>query len=79
MSGQFNVNVESGQFVKADPGIAKLLGVLSLQSLPRRLALDFRDVFPKVLLLILSAATSTSTRAWPTPTTCRCGASMPPC
>lgn len=45
LSGQFNVNVESGQFVKADPGIAKLLGVLSLQSLPRRLALDFRDVF----------------------------------
>ncbi len=45
MSGQFNINVESGQFVKADPGIAKLLGVLSLQSLPRRLTLDFRDVF----------------------------------
>lgn len=45
MSGQFNVNVESGQFLKADPGIAKLLGVLSLQSLPRRLTLDFRDVF----------------------------------
>ncbi len=45
MSGQFNVNIESGQFVKADPGIAKLLGVLSLQSLPRRLTLDFRDVF----------------------------------
>ena len=45
MSGQFNVNIDSGQFLKADPGIAKLLGVLSLQSLPRRLALDFRDVF----------------------------------
>ena len=45
MSGQFNVNIESGQFLKADPGIAKLLGVLSLQSLPRRLVLDFRDVF----------------------------------
>ena len=45
MTGQFNVNIESGQFLKADPGIAKLLGVLSLQSLPRRLALDFRDVF----------------------------------
>ena len=45
LSGQFNVNVESGQFMKADPGIAKLLGVLSLQSLPRRLTLDFRDVF----------------------------------
>lgn len=45
LSGQFNVNIESGQFVKAEPGIAKLLGVLSLQSLPRRLTLDFRDVF----------------------------------
>ena len=40
-----NVNVETGQFLKAEPGIAKLLGVLSLQSLPRRLAFDFRDVF----------------------------------
>ncbi len=45
MSGAFTVNVETGQFLKADPGIAKLLGVLSLQSLPRRLTLDFRDVF----------------------------------
>lgn len=45
MGGAFKVGVESGQFLKADPGIAKLLGVLSLQSLPRRLALDFRDVF----------------------------------
>jgi uncharacterized protein (TIGR02099 family) len=45
MSGAFAVNVEAGQFLKADPGLAKLLGVLSLQSLPRRLALDFRDVF----------------------------------
>ncbi|WP_309831966.1 YhdP family protein [Paracidovorax wautersii] len=45
MTGQMNVNVESGQFLKADPGLAKLLSVLSLQSLPRRLTLDFRDVF----------------------------------
>jgi uncharacterized protein YhdP len=45
MTGAFNVNVENGQFLKADPGIAKLLGVLSLQALPRRLTLDFRDVF----------------------------------
>ncbi len=45
LNGNFNVNMESGQFLKADPGLAKLLGVLSLQSLPRRLALDFRDVF----------------------------------
>ncbi len=45
LSGGFNVGIESGQFLKADPGIAKLLGVLSLQSLPRRLTLDFKDVF----------------------------------
>lgn len=45
LAGNVNVNVEVGQFLKADPGIAKLLGVLSLQSLPRRLVLDFRDVF----------------------------------
>ena len=45
MNGAFNVNMEAGQFLKADPGLAKLLGVLSLQSLPRRLTLDFRDVF----------------------------------
>jgi uncharacterized protein YhdP len=45
LDGSFYVNMESGQFLKADPGLAKLLGVLSLQSLPRRLALDFRDVF----------------------------------
>ena len=45
LSGQINIDVESGQFLKADPGLAKLLGVLSLQALPRRLTLDFRDVF----------------------------------
>lgn len=45
LGGAFNVNVEGGQFLKTEPGIAKLLGVLSLQSLPRRLMLDFRDVF----------------------------------
>ncbi len=45
MTGNANLNIENGQFLKADPGLAKLLGVLSLQSLPRRLTLDFRDVF----------------------------------
>ncbi len=45
MAGQFNVNVEAGQFLKADAGAAKLLSVLSLQSLPRLLTLNFGDVF----------------------------------
>lgn len=45
MAGDINVQISEGQFLKVDPGMAKLLGVLSLQSLPRRLTLDFRDVF----------------------------------
>ncbi|MDP2263163.1 MAG: YhdP family protein [Hydrogenophaga sp.] len=45
LSGQLQADVERGQFLKVEPGAAKLLGVLSLQALPRRLALDFRDVF----------------------------------
>ena len=45
MQGQFQVKMGKGQFLKAEPGVAKLLGVLSLQGLPRRLLLDFRDVF----------------------------------
>lgn len=45
MDGDLHLDMDAGQFLKAEPGIAKLLGVLSLQSLPRRLVLDFRDVF----------------------------------
>ena len=45
LGGAAQVNVDAGQFLKAEPGAARLLGVLSLQSLPRRLTLDFRDVF----------------------------------
>lgn len=45
LSGQLQLDLAAGQFLKVDPAAAKLLGVLSLQSLPRRLALDFRDVF----------------------------------
>ncbi len=45
MNGAFTVDVTKGQFLKVEEGLGKLLGVLSLQSLPRRLTLDFRDVF----------------------------------
>ncbi|MBC7498981.1 MAG: TIGR02099 family protein, partial [Herminiimonas sp.] len=45
LSGNMQLDIAAGQFLKVDPGAAKLLGVLSLQSLPRRLSLDFRDVF----------------------------------
>ena len=45
LSGQLSVNVENGQFNKLEPGVGRLLGLISLQSLPRRLTLDFRDIF----------------------------------
>ncbi len=45
LGGQVAVDIQNGQFLQVDPGAAKLLGVLSLQSLPRRLTLDFRDLF----------------------------------
>ena len=45
LSGSVNMNITTGQFLKVDPGAAKLLGVLSLQALPRLLKLDFHDVF----------------------------------
>lgn len=45
LSGQLHFDIAAGQFLKVDPGAAKLLSVLSLQSLPRRLTLDFRDLF----------------------------------
>lgn len=49
LSGQITLNIEKGQFLKQDPGAAKLLGVLSLQALPRLLKLDFHDVFSEGL------------------------------
>lgn len=45
LSGKIQLNLQAGQFLKVDPGAAKLLAVLNLQALPRRLMLDFRDVF----------------------------------
>ncbi len=45
LSGKLVLRAVKGQFVKMEPGIGRLLGILSLQSLPRRLTLDFRDVF----------------------------------
>jgi uncharacterized protein (TIGR02099 family) len=45
LGGELSVEVANGQFVKLEPGLGKLLGILSLQSLPRRVTLDFRDIF----------------------------------
>jgi uncharacterized protein (TIGR02099 family) len=45
MNGKMNLAIEKGQFLKTEPGAARLLGVLNLQALPRRLTLDFSDLF----------------------------------
>ncbi|MCX7891087.1 MAG: YhdP family protein [Burkholderiales bacterium] len=45
LTGKLTLRAENGQFLKVKPGIGRLLGVLSLQSIGRRLSLDFRDVF----------------------------------
>ena len=45
MDGKLHVDVGQGQFLKVEPGVAKLFGVLNLQALPRRLTLDFKDMF----------------------------------
>ncbi|MBW8757636.1 MAG: TIGR02099 family protein, partial [Burkholderiales bacterium] len=45
LQGRLRVEIDEGQFLKADAGAGRLLGVLSLQSLPRRFMLDFRDLF----------------------------------
>lgn len=45
LTGSINLEASRGQFTKLEPGIGKLLSILSLQSLPRRVALDFKDVF----------------------------------
>lgn len=49
LTGMFRLNTGAGQFTRIDPGMGRLLGVLSLQSLPRRATLDFQDVFSEGL------------------------------
>jgi uncharacterized protein YhdP len=46
ITGALQVSLSDGQLLRAEPGgLGRLLGILSLQALPRRLLLDFRDVF----------------------------------
>jgi uncharacterized protein (TIGR02099 family) len=45
LDGNFKLNAAKGQILKVQPGVGRLFGLLTLQSLPRRLSLDFRDLF----------------------------------
>jgi len=45
LNGDIEFSISRGQITNASTGTGKVLGLLSIQSLPRRLSLDFRDVF----------------------------------
>jgi uncharacterized protein (TIGR02099 family) len=45
LGGRLSLSAAKGQFTKVEPGAGRLLGILSLQALPRRITLDFRDLF----------------------------------
>lgn len=44
LDGKLKLKTGKGRFLQVNPGAAKLLGVLSLQALPKRIGLDFTDV-----------------------------------
>ncbi len=48
-SGMLSVDAESGQIVNLQPGAGRVLGLFSIAALPRRLALDFKDLTDKGL------------------------------
>jgi uncharacterized protein (TIGR02099 family) len=47
LGGELKLEASEGQFLEIDPGFGKLLSLMSLQQLPRRIGLDFSDVFSK--------------------------------
>jgi uncharacterized protein YhdP len=49
LEGNATLSLKDGQILDLDPRGGRLLGLLSVQTIPRRLALDFKDVFAKGL------------------------------
>ena len=47
LKGNFSLTAKDGVVLEAKPGVARLFGLLTLQNLPRRLTLDFSDIFSK--------------------------------
>lgn len=45
LTGSIDVSIGQGRFLDVDPGAGRIFGLLSLRELPRRLSLDFRDLF----------------------------------
>ncbi|MNV54793.1 hypothetical protein D3C71_1470020 [compost metagenome] len=49
LEGGLSMNLRNGQLLEVEPGAGRVLGLLSVAQLPRRLMLDFRDLFSKGL------------------------------
>ncbi|WP_043689867.1 YhdP family protein [Thioalkalivibrio sp. AKL8] len=49
LAGSMELSLEDGRLADVEPGAGRLLGLVSLDVLPRRLRLDFRDVFTEGL------------------------------
>jgi len=49
LNGNLVMQIEKGQLLDIDPSAGRLFGLLSIQTLPRRLLLDFSDIFGKGL------------------------------
>lgn len=47
LDGEVRVRVGTGQLSDVEPGAGRMFGLMSVVALPRRLSLDFRDVFSK--------------------------------
>ena len=47
LDGEVRVRMEQGQLEEVEPGAGRMLGLVSFVALPRRLSLDFTDVFSK--------------------------------
>jgi len=47
LSGEVSVQLGQGQLNEVEPGAGRVFGLMSIIELPRRLSLDFRDVFDK--------------------------------
>lgn len=59
LGGSLSLNLSHGQILKVEPGAAKLLGVLSLQSLARAATLDLSTLFGEGLPFDAVTATGT--------------------
>jgi uncharacterized protein YhdP len=47
LDGDVRIQLDDGQLEEVEPGAGRMLGLISFVALPRRLSLDFRDVFSK--------------------------------